>query len=35
MLYVGNPEYGVDLHPVDFVRVAEACGGRGVRRRSF
>ena len=31
MLYLGNPEYGVDLHPVDFVKVAEACGGRGVR----
>ena len=24
MLYLGNPEYGVDLHPVDFVKVAEA-----------
>lgn len=31
MLYLGNPEYGVDLHPVDFVKVAEACGGQGVR----
>jgi pyruvate dehydrogenase (quinone)/pyruvate oxidase len=31
MLYLGNPEYGVDLHPVDFVKVAEACGGRGIR----
>jgi pyruvate dehydrogenase (quinone)/pyruvate oxidase len=31
MLYLGNPEYGVDLAPVDFVKVAEACGGRGVR----
>jgi len=31
MLYLGNPEYGVDLQPVDFVKVAEACGGRGVR----
>jgi pyruvate dehydrogenase (quinone)/pyruvate oxidase len=31
MLYLGNPEYGVDLHPVDFVKVAEACGARGVR----
>jgi pyruvate dehydrogenase (quinone) len=31
MLYLGNPEYGVDLHPVDFVKVAEACGLRGVR----
>ncbi len=31
MLYLGNPEYGVDLHPVDFVKVAEGCGLRGVR----
>ncbi|MGN6666847.1 MAG: thiamine pyrophosphate-dependent enzyme [Trinickia sp.] len=31
MLYLGNPEYGVDLQPVDFVKVAEACGARGVR----
>jgi pyruvate dehydrogenase (quinone) len=30
MLYLGNPEYGVDLAPVDFVKVAEAFGGRGV-----
>jgi pyruvate dehydrogenase (quinone)/pyruvate oxidase len=31
MLYLGNPEYGVDLHPVDFVKVAEACGAKAVR----
>jgi pyruvate dehydrogenase (quinone) len=31
MLYLGNPEYGVDLHPIDFVKVAEACGARGAR----
>jgi pyruvate dehydrogenase (quinone) len=31
MLYLGNPEYGVDLAPVDFVRFAEACGARGLR----
>jgi pyruvate dehydrogenase (quinone)/pyruvate oxidase len=31
MLYLGNPEYGVDLAPVDFVKVAEACGAHGVR----
>jgi pyruvate dehydrogenase (quinone)/pyruvate oxidase len=31
MLYLGNPEYGVDLHPVDFVKIAEACGLRAVR----
>lgn len=26
MIYLGNPEYGVDLAPIDFVKVAEACG---------
>ncbi|MGH9652104.1 MAG: thiamine pyrophosphate-dependent enzyme [Bryobacteraceae bacterium] len=31
MIYLGNPEYGVDLYPVDFVKVAEACGLKGVR----
>jgi pyruvate dehydrogenase (quinone)/pyruvate oxidase len=31
MVYLGNPEYGVDLFPIDFVKVAEACGARGVR----
>src|SRR6185312_6810390 len=30
MIYLGNPEYGVELHPIDFVKVAEACGARGV-----
>ncbi|MDQ6647489.1 MAG: thiamine pyrophosphate-binding protein [Pseudomonadota bacterium] len=31
MVFLGNPEYGVNLSPIDFVKVAEACGGRGVR----
>jgi pyruvate dehydrogenase (quinone) len=31
MLYLGNPEYGVDLMPIDFVKVAEGCGARAVR----
>jgi pyruvate dehydrogenase (quinone) len=31
MAFLGNPEYGTDLAPVDFVKVAEACGLRGVR----
>jgi pyruvate dehydrogenase (quinone)/pyruvate oxidase len=30
MVFLGNPEYGVELSPVDFVKVAEACGLRGV-----
>ena len=31
MIYLGNPEYGVDLYPIDFVKVAEACGLQGLR----
>jgi pyruvate dehydrogenase (quinone) len=31
MVFLGNPEYGVELHPIDFVRFAEACGGVGFR----
>lgn len=26
MAYLGNPEYGVQLAPIDFAKVAEACG---------
>ncbi|HYO49673.1 MAG TPA: thiamine pyrophosphate-binding protein, partial [Chloroflexia bacterium] len=29
MVFLGNPEYGVELSPIDFVKFAEACGGRG------
>src|SRR5258706_10696939 len=29
MVFLGNPEYGVELHPIDFAAVAHACGGRG------
>ncbi|HET7339570.1 MAG TPA: thiamine pyrophosphate-dependent enzyme [Candidatus Dormibacteraeota bacterium] len=31
MVFLGNPEYGVDMTPIDFVKFAEACGGRGFR----
>jgi pyruvate dehydrogenase (quinone) len=31
MVFLGNPEYGCELHPIDFVRIAEACGGLGYR----
>ncbi|HEX6349444.1 MAG TPA: thiamine pyrophosphate-dependent enzyme [Candidatus Dormibacteraeota bacterium] len=31
MAFLGNPEYGVEMTPIDFVKFAEACGGRGVR----
>ncbi len=30
MIFLGNPEYGVDLAPIDFVKVAEGCGLRAV-----
>jgi pyruvate dehydrogenase (quinone)/pyruvate oxidase len=31
MAFLGNPQYGVELSPVDFAKVGEACGLRGVR----
>lgn len=31
MVFLGNPEYGVELNPIDFVKFAEACGGVGFR----
>jgi pyruvate dehydrogenase (quinone)/pyruvate oxidase len=29
MVFLGNPEYGCDLHPIDFATFAKACGGVG------
>jgi pyruvate dehydrogenase (quinone)/pyruvate oxidase len=29
MVFLGNPEYGVDLQPIDFAAFAHACGGLG------
>ena len=31
MVFLGNPEYGVNMAPLDFVKFAEACGARGMR----
>jgi len=31
MVFLGNPEYGVNMAPLDFVKFAEACGARAVR----
>ena len=31
MVFLGNPEYGVDLQPIDFVKFADACGATGYR----
>ena len=30
MVFLGNPEYGVDLWPINFAEVARACGGVGI-----
>jgi pyruvate dehydrogenase (quinone) len=29
MVFLGNPEYGVELQPIDFAAFARACGGNG------
>ena len=29
MVFLGNPEYGCDLEPIDFAAFARACGGTG------
>ena len=31
MLNEGNPEFGVDLQPIDYAAFARACGGTGFR----
>jgi pyruvate dehydrogenase (quinone)/pyruvate oxidase len=31
MVFLGNPEYACDLHPIDFAMFAQACGGTGFR----
>ncbi len=31
MVMLGNPEFGVKLQPMDFVKFAEACGATGMR----
>ena len=30
MVFLGNPEFGCELEPIDFARVAEGCGIRAV-----
>lgn len=34
MVFLGNPEYGVDLEPIDYAKIAEACGAKGFRIES-
>jgi len=29
MMFLGNPQFGCELHPIDFAMAAEAMGGRG------
>jgi pyruvate dehydrogenase (quinone) len=31
MVFLGNPEYGCELQPINFALFAEACGGTGLR----
>jgi pyruvate dehydrogenase (quinone)/pyruvate oxidase len=31
MVFLGNPEYGCELQPIDFALFAKACGGTGFR----
>jgi pyruvate dehydrogenase (quinone) len=31
MVFLGNPEFGCELQPIDFAAVARACGGIGIR----
>jgi pyruvate dehydrogenase (quinone) len=31
MVFLGNPEYEVDLQPIDFAKAAESFGARGFR----
>jgi len=31
MVFLGNPEFAVDLQPIDFTKVAEGCGMRAFR----
>jgi pyruvate dehydrogenase (quinone) len=29
MGFLGNPEFGVEFSPIDWVKFAESCGGKG------
>lgn len=31
MVFLGNPEFACELHPIDFAKFAESCGGKGFR----
>ncbi|HEX8172688.1 MAG TPA: thiamine pyrophosphate-dependent enzyme [Thermoanaerobaculia bacterium] len=31
MVFLGNPEFGCELQPIDFAAIAQACGATGIR----
>ena len=33
MVFLGNPEFGCELEPIDFTKIAEACGAKGLPDR--
>lgn len=35
MMFLGNPQFGCELQPIDFAKAAEAMGGRGFTIREF
>ncbi|MFL6359856.1 MAG: thiamine pyrophosphate-dependent enzyme, partial [Nitrososphaeraceae archaeon] len=35
MAFLGNPEFGVEFSPIDFVKIAEACGGIGYTIKEY
>jgi pyruvate dehydrogenase (quinone) len=30
MALLGNPEFGVEFTPIDYAKLAEVCGGKGL-----
>ena len=35
MAFLGNPEFGVEFSPIDFAKIAEACGGIGFTIKEY
>src|SRR5256884_5141589 len=35
MVFLGNPEFACDLHPINFAEFAHACGGEGFSVDSY
>jgi len=34
-VFLGNPQYGVELHPIDFAAFARAYGGNAIFPRTW